>query len=344
MTTTVLSEQDRGARTDESVALQTIGLRKWFPVERGVFGARKRGGMLHAVDDVDLRIGCGELVGLVGESGCGKTTLARTLLRLYEPDDGQITILGMDFTTLKGASLRRARRHVQMVFQDPFSSLNPRQSVRQILTEAIRYHHVCSRSAEEAHIAALLDRVGLMSGHADKHASEFSGGQRQRIGIARALSVEPRILIADEPISSLDVSIQARILELLSNLQREMELALLLVTHDLAVVYQVADRVAVMYLGQIVEEAPTDDLFVRPHHPYTKVLLASAPRLGRRIAETQSAVEGDPPNPVDPPELCRFLGRCVEALPVCRVESPPMATVAYGRGHYSRCHLPIDGV
>ena len=281
---------------DTTPVLETVELRKWFRVGDSLSVSRsRRSRMLHAVDDISLKLYPGEVLGIVGESGCGKSTLARTMLRLCEPDSGRVLLDGVDFTALRAGDLRRSRRALQMIFQDPFSSLNPRQTVGEVLREAVRFHRVRTRNDESQYVTELLERVGLRPGDAEKRPREFSGGQRQRIGIARALSVEPRVLLADEPVSSLDVSIQARILDLLSGLQTQMGLSMIFITHDLAVVRYVSDRVAVMYLGQIVERGNRSSLFSRPHHPYTQALLASAPRLDRRIAETQPAVEGDPP-------------------------------------------------
>ena len=322
----VIASVDPGSASPP--VLETVELRKWFRVGDSLaFSRSRRSRMLHAVDDISLKLYPGEVLGIVGESGCGKSTLARTMLRLCEPDSGQVLLDGADFTSLRAGELRRSRRSLQMIFQDPFSSLNPRQTVGEVIREAVRFHRVRTRNEETEYVTELLERVGLKPGDADKRPREFSGGQRQRIGIARALSVEPRVLLADEPVSSLDVSIQARILDLLSGLRTEMGLSMVFITHDLAVVRYVSDRVAVMYLGQIVERGDRNSLFTRPHHPYTKALLASAPRLDRRISETQPAVEGDPPSPIDPPRTCRFVNRCREAMDICFVEPPPLREV-----------------
>lgn len=337
-----MSQSANGRERGTGPVMEVVDLRKWFRVGDSLPFSRSRGTkMLHAVDDISLRLYPSEVLGIVGESGCGKSTLARTMLRLSEPDSGRIMLDGVDFTSQSAAELRRSRRNVQMIFQDPFSSLNPRQTVEEILREAVRFHRIRPRSAENEYLGELLDRVGLRSSDAKKRPREFSGGQRQRIGIARALSVEPRVLVADEPVSSLDVSIQARILELLSDLQVQMGLSMIFITHDLAVVRYVSDRIAVMYLGQIVERGSRDSLFARPHHPYTQALLASAPRLDRRIAQTEPAVQGDPPSPIDPPSTCRFAGRCQWAMDVCSVQPPPLREVDAATDHHSLCHLPV---
>lgn len=321
--------------------LEAVELRKWFRVGDSLSSLLSRHTrMLHAVDDVSLKLAAREVLGIVGESGCGKSTLARTLLRLYEPDGGKVFLDGVDFTALRGGDLRKARRGLQMIFQDPFSSLNPRQTVGDILREAVRFHRIRTRADEQEYVDGLLERVGLTQADADKRPREFSGGQRQRIGIARVLSVEPSVILADEPVSSLDVSIQARILDLLNGLQAEMGLSMIFITHDLAVVRYVCDRVAVMYLGQIVEHGTRDSVFSQPHHPYTRALLASAPRLDRRISATKSFLEGDPPSPVDPPSTCRFVNRCPQAMEVCSVEPTPLRQVDENSGHVSLCHLP----
>ena len=312
---------------------------KFFPVRTGIFGKTE---LLRALDGVSLYVRRGETLGLVGESGCGKSTLGRTLLRLIEPTYGRILFDGRDITELPDAELRALRRRMQIVFQDPFSSLNPRMTVRQIVQEGLIVHRlVKDRPALERRVLGLLDRVGLPASALDRFPHEFSGGQRQRIGIARALSVDPDFIVCDEPLSALDVSIQAQIVNLLLDLQEEMQLSLLFISHDLKVVEYLSRRVAVMYLGRIVEIAPAAALYATPHHPYTRALLSAipVPDPGRR--RLRILLEGDPPSPLDPPPGCAFHPRCPRAEPgKCDVETPPLAELTRGTRHRVACFHP----
>ncbi|HEX2252492.1 MAG TPA: ABC transporter ATP-binding protein [Thermoanaerobaculia bacterium] len=313
------------------------GLSKHFPVHHGLL--RRARGTVRAVDGVDLDVDRGECVALVGESGSGKTTFARCAMRLVEPTAGSVRLGGVDLLALGAAALRRRRRDFQMVFQDPFGSLNPRMRVGRALAEPLAVHGIVPRAQRRRRVAELLDMVGLPPAAAERFPHEFSGGQRQRIGIARALATGPALLVADEPVSALDVSVRAQVVNLLADLQRRLDLALLFIAHDLALVEHVADRVAVLYLGRVVEEAPRDALFARPQHPYTVGLLASVPvpepSAGRR---TRRAPLGDPPSPLAPPPGCPFHPRCPIARERCAAEAPPLAEVA--PGHRVACWFP----
>lgn len=294
---------------------------------------------LRAVDGVTLDVMPGETVGLVGESGCGKSTFGRLLLRLYEPTGGRIYFEGHDITNLSQSALRPFRRRMQIIFQDPYSSLNPRMTVRSALGEALRVHGlVRSASEEEARVEALLERVGLRPEHMRRYPHEFSGGQRQRIGIARALAVSPRFIVADEPVSALDVSIQAQIVNLLSDLQQELELSFLFIAHDLHVVEHVSQRVAVMYLGRVVELASAEQIYERPRHPYTQALLSAAPVPDPKATKRRLILQGDVPSPLDPPAGCAFHPRCpIAEKGLCDREVPALRTIE--RGHEVACHL-----
>jgi peptide/nickel transport system ATP-binding protein len=323
--------------------LQVQDLVKHFPIRSGIF-IKRTVGQVKAVDGVSIDVHKGQTVALVGESGCGKSTTARTILRLTEPTSGRIVLDGQDITGLSKDRLRRARRDMQIVFQDPYASLNPRMTIRQILSE--KYQLLGSKVTKST-IGELLDTVGLAEEYADRYPHEFSGGQRQRIGIARAIAMNPKFIVLDEPVSALDVSIQAQIVNLLEDLQDELGLTYLFIAHDLSVVRHIADRVAVMYLGHIVELADRDDLFDRPHHPYTQALISAVPipdpHLERR--RERIVLRGDVPNPANPPSGCRFRTRCwkFEQLSEsdarrCVEEPPPLYAVAGSSGHEASCH------
>ena len=292
---------------------------------------------VHALNGVSLEVRRGETLGIVGESGCGKSTLARCLVRLHDCDGGRVVYDGTDIATLSGADRRAFNARVQMIFQDPYSSLNPRMTVRQILSEALRVHAMRPRGEIDARIAELLDLVRLPQDAADRLPHAFSGGQRQRIGIARALAVEPEVLVADELVSALDVSVQAQVVNLLLELQERLSLTVVFVAHDLRLVRHISHRVAVMYLGKVVEVAPTETLFGHPRHPYTQALLAAAPEVDPTRRTRRVAAKGELPSPIDLPSGCLFHTRCPHAFDRCRSEAPPLTP--RGPGHVAACHL-----
>lgn len=316
--------------------LEVQNLKVHFPVKHGVFS--RVNAWVKAVDDVSLTVAPGETVGLVGESGCGKTTLGRAIIRLLEPTGGSVTFEGEDITTLEGAALRERRRRFQMIFQDPVGSLNPRMTVGQIIGEALDIHHLAAdEQAREARIGQLLKDVGLNPQHAQRYPHEFSGGQRQRIGIARALAVEPKLIVCDEPVSALDVSVQAQIINLLQDLQREHGLAYLFIAHDLAVVEHISHRVVVMYLGKVVETAASKAVVTQPKHPYTQALLSAVPVVDPDSKRQRIVLPGDVPSPINPPSGCPFHPRCPVAEARCKTEVPALREVS--AGHFAACHL-----
>ncbi|MDR0589489.1 MAG: ATP-binding cassette domain-containing protein [Spirochaetaceae bacterium] len=316
------------------------GLKKHFPVKRQILDvvSRKPQEYLYAVDRVDLDILQGETLGLVGESGCGKSTLARTIIRLYKPDGGDVFFDGVNLAKISDRGLRPYRKNLQMIFQDPYSSLNPRMSVRDTLAEAIQFHRICGKKHREEKIKEVMDMVGLTPDAADRLPSEFSGGQRQRIGIARAIVLNPRIIIADEPVSALDVSIQAQVINLLSDLQAKLNLTMLFISHDLRVVRHIAGRVAVMYLGKIIELSRTAEIFTNSRHPYTEVLLHAEPGLDPRFRSREVAIAGEPPSPINLPPGCRFHPRCKYRGAGCDRREPPLIEVS--PGHVAACFYP----
>jgi peptide/nickel transport system ATP-binding protein/oligopeptide transport system ATP-binding protein len=308
---------------------------------RGLFGKKKDGAVVKAVDGVDLAIAPKETVGLVGESGCGKSTVGRLFLRLLEPTSGQILHKGRDLVSLTPKELEERRRDLQIVFQDPFGSLNPRMSVGAIIGEPFAIHRLARGAERERRVARLLDLVGLPRAAADRYPHQFSGGQRQRIGIARALALEPQFLVCDEAVSALDVSVQAQVINLLQDLQRELGLTYLFISHNLSVVRHISDRVAVMYLGRIVELAQADTLFKAPAHPYTRALLSAIPPGHPRARRDREKLTGDVPSPLAIPQGCRFAPRCRFAVERCRSEDPTLSLIADGRS--VACHLVADG-
>jgi len=326
--------------TDQAPVLEVVDLTKHFPVKKGII--RRTVGQVYAVDGVSFRVGEGETLGLVGESGCGKSTVARTVLRLLEPTGGTIRLDGRDITHLPKSELRPYRREMQIIFQDPFSSLNPRMSAGDIVGEPLQVHDIARGKAKDKMAAELFDQVGLRRSQMSAFPHEFSGGQRQRISIARALAGNPRFLVCDEPTSALDVSVQAQVLNLMRRLQRELGLTLLFISHNLAVVHHVADRVGVMYLGRIVELAPTRGLFASPQHPYTRMLLAAVPDLSL-AAKPRTAVGGEVPNPLDPPTGCAFHPRCPHANERCRREVPLLLRAKAIDGDSVACHAVEEG-
>ncbi len=320
--------------------VETRGLVKYFYIRPNILAktlARRKDLIVHAVDEVSIRIYKGETLGLVGESGCGKTTLGRVITRLYEPTGGKLFFDGQEVTGLRGSELLKFRRKVQIIFQNPYASLNPRKTVRQIIGVPLRNRGVRDLKQQEEETLWLLKQVGLSERHIDAYPHQFSGGQRQRISIARALAMRPEFIVCDEPVSSLDVSIQAQVINLLEELQEEFGLTYLFISHDLSVIYYISNRVAVMYLGKIVEEAPTEELFSHPLHPYTQALLAAAPVVDPKARKKRIILEGGVPSAINPPRGCRFHPRCFALVgKICSEEEPELKEV--GPGHRVACH------
>jgi oligopeptide transport system ATP-binding protein len=328
-------------RAEAAPLVEVRGLRTWFPVRSGVVS--RVVGWVRAVDGVDLVIHEGETLGLVGESGCGKSTLGRSILRLVNPTAGEVFFRGKNVLRMGTRAMRRLRREMAIIFQDPFASLDPRQTVEQILAEPLNIHGLArGRRRRRQRVAELLDLVGLAPDFAGRYPHEFSGGQRQRIGIARALAVEPSFIVCDEPISALDVSIQAQIINLLEQLQEQLHLTYLFIAHDLSVVKHISDRIAVMYVGKVVEVSPARDLYLDPKHPYTGSLLSAIPIPDPRLEKRRERIilTGDVASPLDPPSGCRFRTRCFKAQPRCAESEPPLTAVDLG-AHQAACYFPL---
>jgi oligopeptide transport system ATP-binding protein len=328
--------------SEDGVLLRVDHLTKYFPIRRGIVLQREVG-RVHAVDDVSLEVRSGETIGLVGESGCGKSTLGKCIIRLHPLTGGSVTFAGTDISRLSRRALRPIRGDMQMVFQDPYASLNPRKRVGTIIADPLRIHGKYTSKQLKDRVAELLQLVGLSPEHVNRYPHEFSGGQRQRIGVARALALHPKLIIADEPVSALDVSIRAQVINLLDDLQDSLGLTYIFIAHDLGVVRHVSDRIAVMYLGKIIEVSPAEELYKRPVHPYTEALLSAVPIPDPKVAEGRSQVvlEGDVPSPIEPPSGCRFHPRCRYATEICKLEEPALS--AYGSAdHQAACHHPLN--
>lgn len=315
--------------------LEVKHLKKYFPIKGGVFS--KTIGYVYAVDDVNFTLAKGETLGLVGESGCGKSTTGRTILRLIEPTDGEVYFEGQDITKLEKGSMRALRREMQIIFQDPYASLNPRMTIGSIIGEPLEIHKIAKGAEKEERVASLLQKVGLRAEDMRKYPHEFSGGQRQRIGIARALALNPKLIVCDEPVSALDVSIQAQVINLLGDLQAEFGLSYLFIAHNLNVVEHISNRVAVMYLGQIVELASDEALYNNPQHPYTEALLSAVPIPDPTVKKKRIILEGDVPSPINPPKGCHFHTRCMYKEKICEEVEPEFKDI--GGGHWVACHF-----
>jgi len=330
-----MSERSNGGEP----LVEVKNIKKYFPIRKGLL--QREVGHVHAVDDVTFAVSEGETLGLVGESGCGKSTLGRTIVRLLEPTEGNVVFQGRDISKLGNRSLRPLRREMQMIFQDPYASLNPRKRVGSIIGTPLKIHGV-EKSKRRARVQELLEKVGLSPEHYNRFPHEFSGGQRQRIGVARALALNPKLVVADEPVSALDVSIQSQMINLLEDLQNEFGLTYIFIAHDLGVVRHVSDRIAVMYLGQLVELSPAEELYTRPIMPYTEALLSAVPIPDPDLAQKRERIvlEGDVPSPIDPPPGCPFHPRCRYATEICSQVQPPLTD--YGNGHLAACHHPLN--
>lgn len=314
--------------------LEVSGLKKYFPITGGLFDRKK--GEVKAVDDVSFQVKKGETLGIVGESGCGKSTTGRLIMRLIEPSEGKIVFEGQEITSMSKYELRKVRRDIQMVFQDPYASLNPRHSVEQILEEPLIVHGIGSKEERRKQVKAMLEVVGLSSYHAKRYPHQFSGGQRQRIGIAKALMTKPKLIIADEPVSALDVSIQAQVLNLMKDIQKEFQLTFIFIAHDLGVVRHISDRVAVMYLGRLIELSESEELYNQPMHPYTQGLLSAVPIPDPDIKRDLTLIKGELPSPANPPSGCAFHTRCSQCMDICKTTRPELHNM---NGHYVACHL-----
>jgi oligopeptide/dipeptide ABC transporter ATP-binding protein len=322
--------------------VKLVGAKKHFPITQGILIQHKIG-QVHAVDGVDLEVYPGETVGLVGETGCGKSTTARLIMKLLDVTDGQVIFEGQDITRFSRRQMRPIRREMQMIFQDPYASLNPRKTVGSIIAEPMRIHSTMPKDKMKGEVQELMELVGLNPEHYNRFPHEFSGGQRQRVGVARALALRPKLIVCDEPVSALDVSIQAQILNLLEDLQEEFNLTYIFIAHDLSVVKYMSDRVAVMYLGRIVEIASGDTLYSNPKHPYTGALLSAVPIPDPELAAAKRRIvlEGDVPSPIDPPSGCRFHPRCPRAqFPICKEQDPDLTP--HHRGQVAACHFPLE--
>lgn len=322
------------------IILEAKSIKKHFPIKKGFF--MREVGQVKAVEDIDLTIHRGETLGLVGESGCGKSTLGRTLIRLYEPTGGTIKFDGADFINLKGEQLRQKRRDIQMIFQDPYASLDPRMTVGQIVEQPFIIHNMLGKTERQTRVKQLLELVGLKASHVNRYPHEFSGGQRQRISIARAIALNPKLIICDEPVSALDVSIQAQILNLLKDLQEKLKLTYLFISHDLSVIEHVCDRVAVMYLGRIVELSTREELFNNPRHPYTRALLSSIPTIGEGKKKMHKILTGEIPSPINPPSGCAFHPRCSFKVDACTKQVPLLTEEPGQSKHFKACHVNLD--
>jgi oligopeptide/dipeptide ABC transporter ATP-binding protein len=340
------TELDRGpapggkSRGEPLIKLE--GVKKWFPITQGIIFQRTIG-HVHAVDGIDLEVYPGETVGVVGETGCGKSTAARLITKLLDVTEGKVWFEGQDITKLSRRQVRPLRRQIQMIFQDPYASLNPRKSVGSIIGQPFMIHKTVPNDKVKSEVQQLMERVGLNPEHYNRYPHEFSGGQRQRVGVARALALRPKLIVCDEPVSALDVSIQAQILNLLEDLQEEFNLTYVFIAHDLSVVKHMSDRVAVMYLGRIVEMAPGDTLYRNPKHPYTGALLSAIPIADPELAAKKRRIilEGDVPSPIDPPSGCRFHPRCPRAqFPKCREDDPELTP--HHQGQVAACHFPLE--